>query len=887
MSTQLPQQRLTVPAEVNEDDFYTLDSGSETLVTHADLEEAVDNDEKPYLREVQRYWVNKPYAFVVIYRNVRDNELRYIVVEPRLSDLEHDIVNFFRDKLRTSLNYERVNIDSTPAERSRIVRDVTFGLMKRYNLLSGKWIDESPGLVNRFKRFAIDFLERQADRADFEDSVRDEAPTPRDPATGEVQTINETQVRRVLYYLVRDFIRFDQIDPIKQDVNIEDISCDGYNSTVFVYHSEYGQQIISNIGFGVDDLDNFVKTLAQSAGKGISRRQPSVDATLADGSRAQLTLGTETSDRGTNFTIRQFNEIPFTPVDLINWRTFNIDMMAYLWLSIEQNKSVIFAGGTASGKTTTLNAVSLFMPSTAKIVSIEDTRELEIPQANWIPRTTRESFQEDGSGSIDEFDLLEDALRQRPDYVIMGEVRGEEGQTLFQMLNTGHTTYTTFHANKPREVVRRFTTDPINVSPSMFDAVDIICQQESVDIGGQKVRRARELVEVNEYSASTEQFSMNNAFGWNRKTDAFRRQGKSNVLEEIKDENAWDDKDLQREWNHRRLVLAYLVEKNINTYAGVAATLQGYMSSKETILSLIADDELRKRTAALHKMKTINIDVDPEKEALIPRPRTPSGVGEEAREILSSTESLLVGYDSNEVDFAQTIDDMLTDEGGLSETDQEILRELADEGTVGELPSGFDESIVDSGSVSGTGMAGVEFDEELEDLFEEDEDQMDNEGDQLILTSENLEKLNDSQPESVTDDTPDTEADMDDLDDFFQGDPDEEATPAPSDDDEDGNDDGPDVAGSPDTPDEDTPDVLGAAPSTDEDTDDEDGEADDVEREPDAELDNPLDGEEDTVTVSVDSDEDGEDEDEDDSDVGESDDPGTDGADQTDSETEN
>ncbi len=866
MSAQLPQQRLTVPADVNEDEFYTLDDGSETLVTHADLEEAVENREKPHLREIQRYWVNKPYSFVVVHRNVRDNELRYTVVEPRLTELERDIVNFFRDKLRTSLDYDSIELNATPVDRSRVVRDETLSLMKRYNLLGSGREENMSGLSGRFKQFVIDFLEKQADNVDMEESVHDEAPTQRDPSTGEVRTLNSTQVRRVLYYLVRDYIRFDRLDPIKQDVNIEDISCDGYNAPVFVYHSEYGQQIVTNVSFGESDLDDFAKTLAQTAGKGISRRQPSVDATLTDGSRAQLTLGTETSDRGTNFTIRQFNDIPFTPIDLINWKTFNIDQMAYLWLAIENNKSIVFAGGTASGKTTTLNAVSLFMPSTSKIVSIEDKRELEIPQANWVPRTTRESFQDGGAGEIDEFDLLEDALRQRPDYVIMGEVRGEEGQTLFQMLNTGHTTYTTFHANKPREVIRRFTTDPINVSPSMFDALDIICQQESIDLGGTKVRRAREIVEIDEYKASANQFSMNDAFGWNRKNDVFRRKGRSNILEDIQKENAWSDKDLRREWNQRRLVLAYLVVNNINTYAGVAATLQGYMSSKETILALIADDELRTRIAALHQMRTINIDVDPEKEALIPRPRTPDGVGKEAKGILSDTESLLVGYDSSEVDFAQTIEDMLMSEG-LSKEERRIVNQLAEAEASSELPAGVDTAVTDSGQLSG-GDA-LSLDDELDELFE-DEESGDDDGDQLILTSENLNRLNEQQPTGVSpSDTTEAEADsdVDDIDSFFEEADSQEPSGDDTEPDEDSEED--DIGETVDSVLSDTeneiPDVVAAAPPDDDESDDEteedessqDGnnEDGDENEDEDGELDNPLSGDQSTRTVEIDEEE--------------------------------
>lgn len=762
MSAQLPQQRLTVPGDVDEEAFYSHDDGSETLVTHADLEEAVPNEEKPHLKEIQRYWVNKPYAFVVIYRNVRDNELRYISVEPRLTKLERDVVNFFRDKLQTSINYDEIDVDATPGERSDILREETLGLMKRYNLLGQdeEIRGEDEELGERIKQFIIDFLEQQADKADSEGAVSDEAPTPRDPETGDVKTLNATQVRRVLYYLVRDYIRFDRIDPIKHDVSVEEISENGYNSPIFVYHSEYGEHIVTNIEFGEDNLDSFVKTLAQSAGKGISRRQPSVDATLADGSRAQLTLGTETSDKGTNFTIRQFNDIPFTPIDLINWKTFSINQMAYIWMAIENNKSIVFAGGTASGKTTTLNAVSLFMPSTSKIVSIEDTRELEIPQANWLSRKTREAFQEGGTGTIDEFDLLEDALRQRPDYVIMGEVRGEEGETLFQMLNTGHTTYTTFHANKPKEVIRRFTTDPINVSPSMFDALDIICQQESIDIEGTSVRRVTEIVEVNDYNASANQFSLNDAFGWDRNTDTFDKKGKSNVLERIRKENAWEEKEMRKEWNYRRLVLAYLVKNNINTYAGVAATLQGYMSSKDTVLGLIADDELRRRIAALHQMKTINIDTDSDKEALIPRPNTPPEVIEEVNEILNETESVLTGYDSSQVDFAQTIESMIRDDqSGDSNTPMNQIE--SGPTPTEQLPEGdeVDEEITDSNSMSPMGTE-AGFEEDLKEIFDDDDEE---EEEDLILTSENLQRLNETEEDNEDTD----ESDIGDVDEFL------------------------------------------------------------------------------------------------------------------------
>ncbi|MFB6197870.1 MAG: type II/IV secretion system ATPase subunit, partial [Halobacteriaceae archaeon] len=326
------------------------------------------------------------------------------------------------------------------SERRSVIEEETRRLLERYDLYEGP-IAAQRGPIEKL-------LEYLGQREPPESTGIEGISARPEPVILEEDpdTLTQYQVEKLLYVLKRNFIGYERIDGIKHDINVEDISCDGYNSPVFVYHTDH-EQIITNVTHGREDLDNFVVKLAQRSGKGISKRQPQVDATLPDGSRAQLTLGSEVSDHGTNYTIRQFKDVPFTPIDLINWHTFSLEEMAFLWLCIENNKSLIFAGGTASGKTTSLNAVSLFIPSNAKIVSIEDTREVELPQRNWIASVTRPSFSEDEKGDIDEFDLLEAALRQRPDYIVMGEVRGEEGRTLFQVMSTGHTTYTTFHAD--------------------------------------------------------------------------------------------------------------------------------------------------------------------------------------------------------------------------------------------------------------------------------------------------------------------------------------------------------------------------------------------------------------------------------------------------------
>ncbi len=466
--------------------------------------------------------MNKPYACVIIFHSERENEKKYYVIEPYLNEIELELKEFLTGKLRRAIKYSR-RVSKKRRARTAVEPSskTKRKLLKRYDLFEAMGGNTKAGFLASL-RSALSSdgdIDGEADELKGIEVRPEPLILDEDP-----DTLNEYQVEKLLYLLKRDFIGYERIDGIKHDINVEDISCDGYNSPVFVYHSEY-EQIISNIYHGEDELDDFVVKLAQRSGKGISKRLPQVDATLPDGSRAQLTLGKEVSDHGTNYTIRQFKDVPFTPIDLINWNTFSLDEMAFLWLAIENHKSLIFAGGTASGKTTSLNAVSLFIPSNAKIVSIEDTREVELPQRNWIASVTRPSFNDDAQGDVDEFDLLEAALRQRPDYIVMGEIRGEEGRTLFQVMSTGHTTYTTFHADSVDEVLKRFTTDPINVSKTMFTALDLVSIQTQTRVQGTKVRRNKSLTEINHYEAEHDEINVQDVYQWQAETDEFLKMG--------------------------------------------------------------------------------------------------------------------------------------------------------------------------------------------------------------------------------------------------------------------------------------------------------------------------------------------------------------------------
>ena len=653
------ERTVDVADDVDEDAFFSDAAGTTTIANRYDLEKAVPIPKKRHFREVERYWVNEPYAFVVVFHSTKENEKKYYVVEPYRNPIERDLVEFMEGKLRSAIKYAdegAVAVDDD--HRKRVIREETYELLERYDLYER---EEGPGLGDRLADlFGVDVDDEGAAgrlvRAlgvtlpETGGEIEGIAARPEPAVLAEdPDTLTEYTVLKTLYYLERDFVGYERIDGVKHDINVEDISCDGYNAPVFVYHSDY-EQIISNVYHGEQELDDFVVKLAQRSGKGISKRRPQVDATLPDGSRAQLTLGREVSDHGTNYTIRQFKEIPFTPVDLINWKTFSLDEMAFLWLCIENHKSLIFAGGTASGKTTSLNAVSLFIPSNSKIVSIEDTREVELPQRNWIASVTRPSFADDGGGDVDEFDLLEAALRQRPDYIVMGEIRGEEGRTLFQVMSTGHTTYTTFHADNVGEVLKRFTTDPINVSKTMFTALDLVSVQTQTRVQGSKVRRNKSLTEINHYDAENDEINVQDVYQWQAETDEFLHMGDSNTLQEIMFDRGWDAERLNEELLKRRAVLAYLIDRGLDTYTQVAATFQAFINDPETILSLMANDRLEASLEDLREMESVLIDVDREKEEMVPRPEPDEPQRAEAESILAEAESILAEHRGERTD---------------------------------------------------------------------------------------------------------------------------------------------------------------------------------------------------------------------------------------------
>jgi flagellar protein FlaI len=391
------------------------------------------------------------------------------------------------------------------------------------------------------------------------------------------------------YYVIRDFVGLEKIEPLLKDLQVEDISCDGIGIPIYVYHrNPHIGSVKTNIVFKTkEELDSFVIRLAERCGKSISIAKPLLDGTLPEGSRVQATLGSDIARYGSNFTIRLFTEHPLTPIDIINFRTMDLKMLAYLWFAVEHGSSILIAGGTATGKTSLLNALSLFIKPELKIISIEDTAELRLPHPHWLPEVAREVISEVGSGKVDMYELLRESLRQRPDYIIVGEVRGREAYVLFQQIATGHPGLSTIHAEDLPRLMDRLTTPPIELPPNLIEALDIIIFLKRVKQKNKYIRKANEVIEIIGYDRKDGKPIVNTLLKWDPKTDDFRIEGKSYVLKKIADSIAGGEDEVKKEIENRIKILKWMKEKNILDYRKIGAIMKVFYSRPEILLEKV------------------------------------------------------------------------------------------------------------------------------------------------------------------------------------------------------------------------------------------------------------------------------------------------------------
>ena len=457
----------------------------------------IQNEEEGTVAE-EAYWLFQPHAYVAVILN-RNKDRIYRVVEPELSPRERIILEETHETLRDVLVYDK---------------PVTKGDL---------------------------FLEYR----DVEKVVKTYDPK-----------ISDDRLSVLYYYLKRNLNGYGKIDALMYDELLEDISCNGHDLPVYIHHRYYGS-IPTSIKFESEELNRFVLKLSQKADKQVSLTSPLLDASLPNGSRAQITYSDVVSTKGSSFTIRKFRSDPMTPATLMAFGTYSDELLAFIWLALENRQSMIVVGGTASGKTSAMNAFSFFIPHNSKIVSLEDTREIQIPQKNWLPVQTRASNMANDRGSVDLFDLLKASLRQRPEYIIVGEVRGSEAQTLFQAMNSGHTTISTLHAGNIEEAINRLTNEPINVPAAMFGALNLMVIQTFHYRDGRMIRRCDAIHEI--VLGDGDKVKWNTLFEYEPVNDTFKKvYNYSKTLQTIQYMHNWSTEEIQYHLNVRAAFLAKL-----------------------------------------------------------------------------------------------------------------------------------------------------------------------------------------------------------------------------------------------------------------------------------------------------------------------------------------
>ena len=498
---------------------------------------------KSEFKELDFYPLNEPFAYAKILKNMDTLEKYYKVIEPYLSEEEQKTLNFIWETLMKTFNMRLDELDDKKVES---------------------------------------YLTEQVDLVISNYDVK----------------LNDVGREKILYYIKRESLGYGKIDPLMKDPHIEDISCDGSGVSIFLYHRKYGS-VRSNVEFkDEDELSYFVIRLAQKCGKHISIAEPMLDATMPDGSRIQMTLSTEITTKGSTFTIRKFRADPFTPPDLIALNTVSSEILAYMWLAVENRVNALIAGGTASGKTTILNALSLFIPREAKIVSIEETREINLPHPNWIPGVSRSGFGEIVAdkmvGEIDMYDLMKAALRQRPEYILVGEIRGKEAYVLFQAMATGHATYSTVHADSAKSLIHRLEGKPIEIPRVMLQSLDVVSIHITTRVKGKRVRRCKQVIEIIDIDPTTKEILTNEVFKWDPIEDRFVYTGKSYVLEGIR--ARWDmgKEDITDEVRRRTQILEWMKDNDVRTYKEVAKAISHYVENPDDFMQRIKQTKKEK-----------------------------------------------------------------------------------------------------------------------------------------------------------------------------------------------------------------------------------------------------------------------------------------------------
>ena len=485
-----------------------------------------------------RYPLILPFAYAHIKWNPEEKQLKYYLEEPKLTEEEKKVLERISSNLIDLIEVGLSSIKSTPK--------------------------------------ATEYLEEQIRKVVKEFSV---------PVTPE-------QYIRVMYHIYRNFVGLNEIEPLIRDPWLEDIGCDGINIPIYVVHRKYGSVKTSVVYEKMDDLREFVIKLSERCGRYVSYAEPILDGTLPDGSRVNATLAGDVATRGPTFSIRKFAQRPFSPIDQILLGTASPTVMAYFWYLVESGVSLMISGGVATGKTSFLNSISMFIPPEAKIVSIEDTRELRLPHQHWVPSVTRIGFgipmpTGEKYGEITLFDLLKGSFRQNPDYVIVGEVRGKEAYVMFQGMSSGHPCMTTFHSGSVDTVIKRLTTPPIELSASLVESLDAIAIMLHAKERGKSARRILLVDEIISIWHDTNMPETFRSVEWDPKDDSFKFDKNSSLLKKIAQNKGTTVEEILEEITRRKCILEWMVKSDIKDFVDVRKIINEYYKSPEKILKQI------------------------------------------------------------------------------------------------------------------------------------------------------------------------------------------------------------------------------------------------------------------------------------------------------------
>lgn len=468
-----------------------------------------------------------------------------------------------------------------------------FDVVPQYNVFKQKYSSEEKLLLSELRENLVDLAISSDESLQVnEDKLLNDIKNflfAKLANNSQNNTISNEYLDNLARKLFQDLVGYGEIDPVIRDDNLEEIMVIGIDKPVFVYHREYGMMKTNILFKDAGEVMNLIDSIARQINRRIDQESPILDGRLPDGSRVNATIPPISAD-GPSMTIRKFKRDPLTIIDLINSKTISVELAAFFWLCFDglgvKSANAIISGGTSSGKTTTLNALSSFINPKERIITIEDTLELQIPHEHVIRMETRPPNVEN-RGELTMNDLVKNSLRQRPDRIIVGEVRGSEAITLFTALNTGHSGFGTLHSNDARETITRLTNAPMSVPNIMISAIDFIIMQNRIyRSDGVSFRRISEVAEVSGIEEGVIQ--LNKIFEWDPQSDTIKNVGiTSKTLTEIANVSGNSLNSLYDEIKNREIVLQHMVDWNIRSIRDVSTVLEMYYLDSQKVLNRI------------------------------------------------------------------------------------------------------------------------------------------------------------------------------------------------------------------------------------------------------------------------------------------------------------